>query len=84
METIKIEHSKKESKEVNIELPYYAKNLAHHYKVISQDKVISVSDSYIIKSTVNGCRAFEEGADKCTEEEFEEAFKNTVENFKNL
>jgi hypothetical protein len=65
-------------KEHEIELPYYSKDSAHHYKVLTEKLAISITyinHEYFGISYSDTWVSSALEAEKCTEQEFNEAFK---------
>lgn len=62
------------NKEVEINLPYYSKNICFAYKVISEELVIHVnykgSFRVIEQRSLRSCEPFAKDAEQITEEEF--------------
>lgn len=76
METYKIIKKHVTEEEVEVELPYYSKNICFAYKVISKEKSIKVCFSatdFGIKESY-ASMAFGDDMEKCTEEEFDNRF----------
>ena len=81
METFKVKVKETTEKEVEVSFPSFRKSIAHHYKIVSAEMCIQVSDwtSGFSISTVSPTLAyFGEGKD-CTESEFIDAY-NEVKN----
>lgn len=80
METIKIKYEKpREFEEIEIQLPYYSKDVCHYFKAFSLAKCISITDmedSYEIGIYHSGL-AFGSASKvtKSDKDEFEDAFK---------
>lgn len=80
METLKmkVEETTKQTKEIEVKLPYYSKSSCHYYKVISEHEAIEATILNTINqfgiATTYPSSAFRAGVAQCTEREFEDAF----------
>lgn len=75
---MKVEQTTKQTKEVEVKLPYYSKSPCYLYKVLGVNEAIEITLLDTINhfgiSTTSTASAFREGVEPCTEREFEDAF----------
>jgi hypothetical protein len=74
---MEIEVKKVVIEKVEVSLPCYRKDAAHLYKVITEDECICVGKNYAIK-ILSASLAWTCGDDDATEEEFTQAFNDTL------
>ena len=83
-----VEHSKKTTEVVEIELPYFSKSEVAFYKVVDEKTAVRVSemmgDNWIGVEIQPPSLAFGDSVLPCTEEDFNDAYKRIMNRVNNI